>query len=148
LSHFTRQIEADGPTLNAVVTVSAARATALKDASVPLPQPVPIRALVDTGASCTCVDPDVLARLQLTPTGKASLNTPSTGGQAQEFDQYDIGLAIPGAAPGAIPLFLGTVPVVAAVLTGQAIQALIGRDILGACVLVYNGTTGLFTLAY
>jgi hypothetical protein len=147
VAHFTLQVERGGPILAAVVAVSEARAAALRAAGQAIPNAVPIRALVDTGASCSCIDPSVLAALALTATGSVSLRTPSTGSQPHDFDQYDVGLAIPG-PPDAQPLYRGTVPVVAANLTVQGIQALIGRDVLSSCVLVYNGSTNLFTLAF
>ncbi len=148
MPHFTLQVGADGPILDAVVAVSAARAMALDAAGVPMPSPVPIRALVDTGASCTCVDPSVLAALELTPTGSVRINTPTTGNQPVDRDQYDVGLMIPGATRDAHPLLRLTVPVVATDLLPHGIQALIGRDILAECLLTYNGTMGWFTLAF
>lgn len=148
MPHFTLQVSPGGPILNAVVTVSQPKATALQAAQQALPAPVTIRALVDTGASCTCVDPSVLQSLQLTPTGSASMFTPSTGAAPAAADQYDVGLAI-FAAANQVPLFLPTVAVIAAdLLQAQGIHALIGRDILGQCVLHYNGATASFTLAF
>ena len=56
--------------------------------------------------------------------------------------------AIP-AAPGQMPAIFPTVAVVAVdLLAPQGFHVLIGRDILSDCVLVYNGTAKLFTLAY
>ncbi|HMB53752.1 MAG TPA: hypothetical protein VKU40_10565 [Thermoanaerobaculia bacterium] len=134
--------------MNAVVTVSRSRAAALKTANKPVPKPVPIRALVDTGASCSSVDPDVLAKLSLTPTGVASLFTSSTGAQPHDCDQYDVGLLIPG-PPGAQPFLKETVPVVAAsFFEHHGFHALVGRDVLSSCVLTYNGSMGWFTLAF
>lgn len=148
MPHFTLQISPGGPILTAVVTVSQPKAAALQAAQQPLPQPVSIRALVDTGASCTCIDPSVLQSLQLTPTGSASMHTPTTGAIPAAADQYDVGLAI-FAATNQVPLFLATVPVIAAqLLQAQGIHALIGRDILQQCVLHYNGAIGTFTLAF
>jgi hypothetical protein len=49
--HFTLQISPGGPVLNAVVTVSQPKAAALQAAQQPIPTPVTIRALVDTGAN-------------------------------------------------------------------------------------------------
>lgn len=74
--------------------------------------------------------------------------TPSTGAAPAAADQYDVGLAI-FAAANQVPLFLPTVAVIAAdLLQAQGIHALIGRDILGQCVLHYNGATASFTLAF
>ncbi len=44
-----------------------------------IPNPVAVKGLVDTGASCTVIDPTVVQRLGLTPTGSTMILTPSTG---------------------------------------------------------------------
>ncbi|MEA2560620.1 MAG: hypothetical protein QOH06_2124 [Acidobacteriota bacterium] len=132
--------------LSAFVAVSEAKLAALKAAEQPIPAPVPVRALVDTGASCTCIDPSVLSALNLTPTGNVSLNTASSGQTPHSADQYDVGFVIPN---GNTPLFLRTIPVVATeLLAAQGFHALLGRDILAHCILVYNGDMGFFTLAF
>jgi hypothetical protein len=41
-----------------------------------------------------------------------------------------------------------SVPVIESDLTGQGIGALIGRDLLAKCLLVYDGQAGVFTLAF
>ena len=148
MPHFTLQIESGGPILQALAAISQPRAAALTAAGHPVPRAVPIRALVDTGASCTCVDPSVLIALSLAPTGKVSLTTPSTGTTPHEADQYDMGLVIP-ATTGSLPLVLQTIPVVSSdLLLAQGFHALIGRDILDRCLFVYNGDVRLFTLAF
>lgn len=148
MAHFTLQLNADGPILNAIVTVSEARASALRAAEQPIPTPVPIRALVDTGASCTCIDPSVLAALDLTPTGQVGLNTASSGQTPHSADQYDVGFVIPTGGGSSVPLFLRTIPVVETELLPQGFHALLGRDILAQCILIYNGDIGFFTLAF
>jgi hypothetical protein len=134
--------------LTAFLTVSEARRDALLQASLPVPDAVRVSALVDTGASCTCVDPSFMAKLGLTPTGSVPVNTPSTGGTPHVAHQYDAGLIVPGALQDHTPLIFPTIAIVSAELLVQGIDALIGRDILSNCVLNYNGTAGYFTLAY
>ena len=147
MSHFTLQVNASGPILSALVTVSEARAGALITVGQPIPKAVTIRALVDTGASCTCVDPTVLAALNLTPTGSVSVNTPSTGSIPHSANQYDVGFAIPD--DGGTPLFLQTIPVVESeLLASQGFHVLLGSDILEHCLLVYNGKDAFFSLAF
>jgi len=149
LPHFTLQITPQGCLLNALVGVSEARKAALIASSSVPPAAVPIRALVDTGASGTCVDPSVLETLALTATGKVSVNTPSTGTQPHEADQYDISLVVPGADPTHLPLSIGNLPVICAeLLLPQGFHALIGRDVLSRCVFVYNSLVGLYTVCY
>ena len=149
MPHFTLQISPQGPILLVYIGVSQARQAALAAAGQQIPQPVPIQALIDTGASGTCVDPSVLSMLGLTPTGVVSVNTPSTGNQPHIAQQYDVSLVIPGGLPTHPQLWFANVPVIAAqLLVAQGFQALIGRDILADCLFTYNGQTGQFTLAY
>ncbi len=147
MPHFTLSLGPNGPVLNAIVAVSQERNAALVAAGQPAPKPQPIRALVDTGASATCVDPSVLAALSLTPTGIVSVSTPSTGGTPHQAEQFDAALIIP--APQGPALMFRTIPVVASeLLEAQGFHALIGRDILDQCIFFYNGSLKLFTLAY
>lgn len=149
MPHFTLPfIEEAGPLLNAVVTLSAPRLEAMQKAGLPIPAAVTIRALVDTGASCTCVDPGVFLALGLSPVGSVSVITPSTGNTPHQASQYDIGLMIPPSRTDHQPLIFPTLAVTESALTHQGIQALIGRDILRDCILEYNGSTGTFTLAF
>lgn len=135
--------------LVAGIGVSNARHSALEAASQPVPPVVQVRGLVDTGASCTCVDPSVLKALLLTPTGKATVSTPTTGATPETKDQYDIGLLVPGRLATHTPLVIPSLPVVCAdLLQAQGFHALIGRDVLASCLLTYDGVSGLFTLAY
>lgn len=149
MPHFTIPIGPNGPLLQAIVGVSQARAAALQKANHAIPTPQSIFGLVDTGASCTCVDPAVLQALQLSPTGSATINTPSTGKQPHVANQYDVSLIIPGPTPSHPAFYIHTLAVVDAQLfAAQGFHALIGRDVLQHCLLAYNGATSLFTLAY
>lgn len=128
--------------------VSQARRSALVAAQQPVPSPIQIQALIDTGASGTCVDPSVLAQLGLTPTGSTLINTPTTGAQPVQADTYDVSLSI-YALQGHPPLTHQTIPVVQAeLLASQGFHALIGRDVLKECLLTYDGRSGLFSLAF
>jgi hypothetical protein len=135
--------------LDAVIGVSRERRSALIFAKSEIPPVVSIRALIDTGASATCVDPSVMRSLKLTPTGTISILTPSTKNDPVEHDQYDISLVVPAAAQAQPPLILHALPIVCAdLLVSQGFHALIGRDVLRQCFFSYNGTAGHFTLAY
>jgi Aspartyl protease len=149
LPFFTLQVSPNGPLLDAFVGVSHARLTALQAHQQAVPQAVPIRALVDTGASCTCVDPSVLTALGLTPTGVAVVNTPSTGSTPHSTFQYDVSLAVPPALPTHTLLVVPNLPVVASqLLQAQGFHALLGRDVLSLCRFTYDGLAGFFTLVY
>ena len=110
MPHFTLQISPQGALLNALIGVSRARRSALDAAGQTIPNMVPIQALVDTGASATCMDPSVLKTLTLTPTGSATVNTPTTGGYPVVADQYDVSILVPPAGANQVPLFIDNLP--------------------------------------
>lgn len=149
MPYFTRQVAPNGSLLLiAYIGVSQARHNALTQAGQPVPGVVQVQAMVDTGASCCCVDPSVLAQLALSPTGSSPVNTPTTGNSPAIADQYDVSITIPS-AQNLAPLFHHTIPVLRAeLLQVQGFHVLIGRDVLQGCLLNYDGRTGLFTLAY
>jgi predicted aspartyl protease len=109
---------------------------------------LPARALVDTGASCTCVDLTVLQQLAIPTTGTTPLLTPSTGQTPHTVNQYDVSIVIVFGNPFKVLFGAHTMPVVEADLRPQGILALIGRDVLLTGILQYNGETELFTLAF
>lgn len=148
MPHFTLNLEPNGPIVNAAVFVSAGRRAALESAGQPIPQPRIVRALVDTGASFTSVEPQVLQNLNLTPTGTIEIVTPSTGDQTHTTETYDVDFAI-GAAPGESPLVIPNLRIAASQLfLRQGIHALLGRDVLNRCILVYNGSVNSFSLCF
>lgn len=148
MPYLNLQISPDGPLCDAVFGVSSARRLALQTAGQTIPKAIRVRALIDTGASCTCVDPSVSQDLSLVPTGQAQMATPSTGTtQVHYANQYDVSILIPH--PTLAPLIFQTVAVAEAeLLLPQGFHALIGRDVLETCLLIYDGQNGLFTLAY
>jgi hypothetical protein len=146
--YFTLTLDAPGPVVNAVVTVSDGRRQALEAAQQPIPTQQIVRALIDTGASHTSIDPTVLAALGLTPTGTIEIVTPSTGTGTHTADTYDVDFKIYASAED-IPLATSNLRVSACELfLKQGIHALIGRDILSRCVFIYTGSTNSFTVCF
>jgi hypothetical protein len=134
--------------INLIVMVSAARQAAMQKINMPIPNGQPIRGLVDTGASHTCIDPSVFQALGLQPTGSVSMHTPSTAGVPMSADTYDVGIVIPS-TPTSIPFLRPNMQVSATdLLASQGFHALIGRDILSQCFVTYNGSMQLLTIAY
>ena len=147
MPHFTRQLEPNGPIINLGIGVSSARAQALKDAGENVPQVVSTQGLVDTGASITCVDQSIISSLGVIKHGEMNVLTPSTQDEHVIMDQYDIALVIPS-IQGESPHIIPVLPVVESTLVKQGFHALIGRDVLSKCMLVYNGQRNQFTLAF
>lgn len=145
MPHFTRQFTNGAPLVIAVLSVTDARAEALTAAGQSVPQMQKMNALIDTGASCTCVDPEIIRALNLAATGSTLMFTPSTGAQGHNCDQYDAKLRI-YCSSHQPALEIPLIAVVASQLKIQGIDALIGRDVLEQCLLSYNGSLG-FTLS-
>ena len=103
---------------------------------------------MDTGASFTCIQPEVMQALGLTPTGTVDMITPSTGQDVHTTETYDVDFVILKTASDP-PLMMSNLRVAACELyLRQGIHGLIGRDVLSRCILVYNGELNAFTLAF
>lgn len=148
MAYFTRDIVDKGLLLNIELEVSTARANALVANQHPVPSPVVVQGIIDTGASCTALDPTVITSLGLSPTGKATILTPSTGDKPVLVDQYDVNLSIYSTVDEP-PYHIQNLPVIESKLSAQqGFQMLIGRNVLERCLLVYNGTVGRYALAF
>jgi predicted aspartyl protease len=95
-------------------------------------------ALIDTGASSTCISQIIVDKLKLIPFDVQTVLT--DGGESQQL-LYDIGIVLPITQPNVL-----TVQSPCADLTKQPFQILLGRDILSKCTLFYNGFDNSFTL--
>jgi hypothetical protein len=133
------------PALDVRVGVSVAQAALLTGSGQTVPQPVVARALLDTGASTTCVEPGVLGPLNLLPRGIAFVHTPTTGGAPHLAQQFDVSVTLGDPAQ---PYTLPDLPVIEALLAGRGLQLLLGRDVLAHCLFVYDGRAGRFSLAF
>jgi len=133
-----------GPLLQVQVEVPQAPAAYLSGQGQPIPGPQSGWALIDTGATRTCVDKDVLTKLGVKPTG--TVKTGTAAGQVEQL-LYPAKLNFPVAG---FQIEFGSV--IAVDLRGQTIAGanvvvLVGRDVLARCLLVYNGSAGMFSLA-
>jgi predicted aspartyl protease len=140
---LTLNIEPQGLFVNCLIGASHPRIQQLHAAKLQVPSPVPFRALIDTGASHTCVDPYLLSTLGLTPSGQQDIHTPSTAGKTHLCDVYDVAL---GVTFGVHTHVIAAMPVIVCNLKGQGLDALLGRDVLSAFHFFLNGPHGFFTM--
>jgi len=113
-----------GPLIEILVGVSKPHADALVARRSPVPSYVQVRAQVDTGASCTVLDPDAIKSLGLTATGSTAIRIPSTGAGTHLCNQYDVSLIFP--LGGASSYTIYAMPVIESHLSMQGIHALTG----------------------
>jgi hypothetical protein len=147
MPHLTLPVSPGGLLIDIHVGVSRSREEALNESSQSIPPKVAARALIDTGADCSCMDMEIIKRLGLTPSGSTTILTPSTGANPVCVNQYDVSIHI--SFPHASMSYgWANVGLIEADLASQGIQALIGRDILGNGLLIYDGQSGTFTLSF
>lgn len=130
-----------GPLVEVVVGPSALFSQVMAKKGLPIPSPVKAMAMIDTGASSTIVTPSVIRALGLSPVGLGELVSPLATVPATA-PQYNIGIGFPGG------MVVGSAIAVEAPIPAQAIQVLIGRDILSRGVLTYIGYLDQFTLSF
>ena len=129
-----------GPVVQVSVSVEQNIAQQLLAQGVLLPAPERGLALIDTGATSTCIDEAAATRLNLPAIDVATIASASHASTQQNVHPIQIevvGLPITISAPRAI----------AAPLAAQGLVVLIGRDVLQHCTLFYNGPSGSFSLS-
>ncbi len=109
-----------------------------------VPEPVKVTAIVDTGASHTCVDPSVTQKLAIPQRGKTRVSSATTGVTPALRDEYDVSLKILG---DGCDFFFEAVRAIEMDLKEHGFLALIGHDVLKHCLFVYDGEMDLFSLS-
>ena len=145
----------DGLRVQAQITLGRPEILRRRQARLAIPQPLSIVALLDTGAERTCVDPSVVTRLALPPSRSGFILAPGATGGLPVFGgssftfSYEAGLVVlhPVAKPSS-NLVVHELEVDELPLAAFGVEAVIGRDVLASCVLVYDGPSASATLAY
>ena len=128
-----------GPCIQVTIGVAQSIAEQLLQQGTPIPQPVPGRALIDTGASRTCIDDTLAQQLGLPPIDVVTTSSASHASTQQNV--YPVQIEVVGSN------IKVNVNAIGAALAAQGIAVLIGRDFLQHCTLFYNGITGQITLS-
>jgi predicted aspartyl protease len=141
VSNITFGLQPNGSAmLEILVGVTKTVADALSAGGKTIPPPLRMLAMIDTGATDTCVPPGTASKLGVTiPTGMKSYHTAKGPSPCPTFA---LGVYLPNHR------FFREL--VVAELPPDCIQthALIGCDLLATGMLVYNGSTRTFTLAF
>ncbi len=148
MPHFTRQIDDKGALLNVQLDIGTFYREALISLGTPAPQPFVAQGLVDTGASSTCINPEVIRALGISPKGTTSIVTPSTGNDSMTVNEYDVNLSIYSTLSEP-PCRIQNLSVMESTLFArQGFHVLIGRDVLARCLLIYDGRMGNYTFGF
>jgi predicted aspartyl protease len=97
-------------------------------------------ALIDTGATTTCIDEAIAQQLNLPAIDVISIASASHAASKQNV--YPALIEVVGMA-----IKFNALRAIGVPLTNQGIHVLIGRDLLQHCTLFYNGLIGSFTLS-
>jgi len=126
------------PTLQVTVTIEQNAGQALVSQGKPVPTPRTGWALIDTGASNTCIDDKVANELGLPVIDVGTML--SATHEKVPCNIYPVLITTP-------IVNLNSPRTMGAALAAQGLLVLIGRDVLANCNLFYNGPTGQFTLS-
>ena len=129
-----------GPVVQVILMPIEGRSRPMADKEEEPPAPVRGRALIDTGASSTCVDREAATRAGLAVVDSGTMTSATHADEAVPI--YAGRISIEGTA-----LIIDANRAYGANLAPQKLVAPIGRDLLSHCVLVYNGTDGSFSLS-
>jgi hypothetical protein len=133
--------------IDVLVAVSRQRRRLLTKHGFTVPQPVHVRALLDTGSFASGFALRVFQALDLAPVTTGPVYTPSTSPNApHQCDFYDVSLSL--VAEGGARVFPDSRVMLADCwLPGEGVEALIGMDILSRCFFQLMGPDRRFTLA-
>jgi hypothetical protein len=101
-------------------------------------QPATVAALIDTGASNSMIDRAIPKDLGINTVGQTTLDSATHKDVPSEL--FDLTFVI-------IAGFVKDVRCLEADFDGRPFRAIIGRDILASCLLVYTGWTNTYTLS-
>jgi predicted aspartyl protease len=129
-----------GPVVQVSISLEQSLATQLVQQGKEVLQPVSGVALIDTGASGTCIDDEAAQQMQL-PVIDVGFMCSASHAQTPS-NIYPIQIEVTG-----FPIRFQSPRTMGAALKEQGLLLLIGRDILRHCTLFYNGVTGQITLS-
>lgn len=127
-----------GPIVQVTVTIEQNAGKALLSQGKALPTPETGWALIDTGASNTCIDEQAAKKLGLPVIDVGTIL--SATHQKVPCNSYPVLIHTP-------IVDLNNARTIGAALAAQGLLVLIGRDVLSRCNLFYNGPMGQFTLS-
>lgn len=147
MPHLTLPRGPDGFVVEVLIGLDGATTTSLHAAAQPIPPPLRLRGVLDTGTDKTSVAARVPQHFGLVSLGSAFTHT-AAGQQTTAF--YQVSLTISGPAGVAGPMLV--LPTLTVTELGSTlpnnIEALIGADVLSDCLFISDGPGRQFILAF
>jgi hypothetical protein len=146
MPHVAFQARPDGLFVDVVIGLDAKAMRSLQLAGQPIPPPVQVRGLLDTGADATAISAACAKRLGLAIVGTVSTHTAAG---SLVVNQFAISLSILGAhKAGALLSVSPELTVTEWLDPPPGLDALVGLDVLAEGLLIYDGPGRQFTLAF
>jgi hypothetical protein len=146
--HLPGKLDAAGALVDILAGWSAVETAARRSALKPVPPAQQLRALIDTGAEATCLDPAIIRMLGLPFCMTVFSNMPATVGLGLS-SIYAGSIAILHPSGNARQnLVVPEVEICELPLRTLNLDAVIGRDILNRLRFIYDGPAATFLLEY
>jgi hypothetical protein len=145
MPQFRFPLSPDGMELTLLIGLNEPDRKHRAQAGKPIPQPIQLRALIDSGCSRSAVTPHVFPQLELVP---FIFGTTQTAGGSFQVDLYRVDMIICGPAGEPTPPLVVSDLLVSALSTTLPFDVLIGMDVLRECLLVLDGPGQQFILGF
>jgi predicted aspartyl protease len=143
MPHFTFPLNADGMIVQAMFGLNGPDTATLVKTQQPVPRPVLVRSLLDSGSDATAIAPRAIQHLGLVPIVPAFSQT--AGGMVP-VNLYRVSLSISGVSGAAAVVVLPDLLASELTVSLPNIEALIGMNVLRECLLVLDGPGKQFIL--
>lgn len=141
-------LEAEGALVAVEIGLSRAEVRRLRHAARPIPAVVSLRALLDTGAECSCVDPHAVGTLALPVQNIGLANVPAVGGLVPTILRDASLTVVHPSGDSRLNLVVADLSLAEVSLAALSYEVLIGRDVLDRCRFLYDGRGRRFRLTY
>jgi predicted aspartyl protease len=129
-----------GPVVQVTISLGTAMSQILQQAGQSIPPPVSGLALIDTGATTTCINKEAADAMGLPVIDVGKMSSATHVDEPSNIHPIKIEFV-------GVPITVEVERAMCANLKQFGLLALIGRDLLVHCNLVYNGFAGTITLS-
>jgi hypothetical protein len=145
MPHFTLKCTPDGLEVSILIALDTAEMAKRLAAGSPVPRPVRVRGLLDTGSDISCTVPRVVSQLGLLLLRQDVTQT-AAGPLRVNLYEASLSVLMPGAAPVTFLTTLEQLTMMELPSLTSGIEAVVGLDVLYRLWLFLDGPRREFTL--